>query len=173
MPKADDKRPVLKGETTLEAEDAVAEADLEAGLIDDSELADAEQKDTTEEDTNTETVADNHVDIDFDGDMEAAMEEDIAGAMTGVSRRNPPPGAPFGAFTAEVPARSSYAGARSGLEEADWFMRFRERLAAGRQRLHGASTAASVEGTAANDFADTTVPDEAESYSEEPPDTVP
>lgn len=70
-----------------------------------------------------------------DMDMEAAMEEDIAGDTEGVSRRNPdtPTGAAFTPTLGNVLAESYGAPRpmRSGAEEADWFNRFRERLAGG------------------------------------------
>lgn len=57
-------------------------------------------------------------------DMESAMEEDIAGASSGVARRNP--NYQVDAFNISLqPSRSQL---RSGMEEADWFQRFRERL---------------------------------------------
>lgn len=70
------------------------------------------------------------------GDMEAAMEEDIAGEATGVSRRNPEyasaPETPQASAPSMGFSTSDYGSpslsTRTGAEEAEWFARFREQL---------------------------------------------
>lgn len=108
--------------------------------------------------------------IPTDMDMEAAMEEDIAGDAEGVSRRNPTPGTAttfpplFG--TVQADGFGSPRPLRSGMEEADWFNRFRERL------FDTTSQAVTSEATPEVETEDTHDPDdppedEAQAYSEQ------
>lgn len=102
-------------------------------------------------------------------DMEAAMEEDIAGSAEGVSRRNPDP-APTAAY---VPPLSSVQaegfGAirprRSGLEEAEWFHRFRARLTEEGRQGPANSAGPESDGETTRDL-DDPGEDEGKAYSE-------
>lgn len=150
MPEKEGQRPVPTDREHTAVTDDVEREELSAEYKDEAEDAETEAALSA---------------VRHEDDMEAAMEEDIAGESTGVSRRNPhysaaPSMAASGpSFGPALPLR------RSGSEEADWFNRFRERLVS---QVHTEIHQAGLElGTEAASDPDDPNSDEALEYSEE------
>lgn len=136
----------------LTVSDATETAQLEAGVLDEINVdaTKSEESPATEESSSSQTEQVNQsvgeqgpvassLGVPLSDDMEAAMEEDIAGEATGVSRRNPMFTASAGADPYGPALRPARSAMRTGSQEADWFNRFRERLAGDSQLNSSAS----------------------------------
>lgn len=137
---------------------AAETAQLEAGVLDETAV-DSAATPAIEEADSTELYSG----IPLSDDMEAAMEEDIAGEAVGVSRRNPSyPSVPsMGLYDSSLrPPRTEM---RTGSQEADWFNRFRERLATDNEPVY--TSVSPTDADAAEQYDSNVSEDEIDLYS--------